>query len=138
MVVSPRKGEGVEGSGGTQGEEIVRETHSVDRHKDVGHDATTPINDATFESFEFQRIGETHRVGIGQLVMVVAVLQLFVVVIGAVVLRFLNATARGSVVTGCGETYLSSVVYLEHPLYQTLTEGTATDKDATIPVLDGS
>ena len=112
----------------------------VDRHKDVGHDATTAIDGALMSQRGVtQRVVEVNAVEAIVLATLRAVEQVFLIgLLVALGIGLLDAATAGSVVTRNSESHHRAVVKPDGALNQSLAESAPPDNYSTIPVLHGS
>ena len=115
-------------------EEILRRV-LLQRHVDVGHDATTAVDSLASRRDIFQRVGEMNAIGAEHLARFVSVVSLENVFLLVAVVWFLDATSRRGVIPCHRESQSCSVAEVKLLLHQAFAERTASDDGSSVVVL---
>ena len=112
----------------------------IERHEIIGHDASAAINHTMLaQGVILQRVGQMDAVLVGELAVLVAVVEIHGIILAlALLVRLLDASAARRIVMGYGETYLATILKGKRTLHQSLAKSATTYDNASVLVLYGT
>ena len=113
---------------------------SIQRNEIIRHDATATINHTMLaQSIILQAVGKMDAVLVGELAMLVAIVEIHRIIQSvSLLIRLLDTSAARRIIMCDGEANLAAIIEGERTLNQSLAEGSATYHHSTILILNGS